>query len=144
MKEFILLLFTVVIWNNLIAQQVDDSSKVIEFTVSTVRTNMTDEWEEKVKLYSDSLNYHSNGDLPRFIFDECFEVSLGISKAYDNSDAIRWAILEKVNNKATLKKIIKSKDKAFDKKCSIKMVFDNPIYKASYRELVRKRLKQLR
>lgn len=141
MKHIYILLFLTFFTHTLWAQEIKDSTNIV-----LVRGSISqgDRWERKIRVYADSLNYYSDKTLPHFITDECFDVTFTASKAADDYESPRWAILERVYNNITLQKIIKTKNKSLDKKCSIKMPFEDSNYKASFRQLAQKRLQQIK
>ncbi|SHN46125.1 hypothetical protein [Chitinophaga sp. CF418] len=106
------------------------------------------EKKEQILTYADSLNSYTQGALPVFLFDECFDTQASLWHDLHSPVSLRWKILKKVNNKAALKRILNTDDNRLDKKCSYgdrkESEFDIPMIDRSFRQLIRKRYDQLK
>lgn len=93
--------------------------------------------------YADSINNFQTGNLPYFIQDPCLDLTVGLWKSFHSPMSIRWEILQKVNNKAALKRVLATKDRSLFLKCSSKSTFQIPYFDKSYKYLIKKRIKEL-
>jgi hypothetical protein len=106
------------------------------------------ERQKKITVFADSLNNYTGGELPNFLFDECFDLQSNLWEGFHSPVSLRWKVLEKVNNPQILKKILDTHDKRLNKRC----YYDKgsnpaiviPMIKKSFRQLIRKRYKQLK
>lgn len=105
------------------------------------------ERRETLKGFADSLNYYKGGALPYFLFDECFDKQSFLWDGLHSPASLRWKILEKVENKDALKKIISSNDKRLKRKCKYDKGSNPeiliPMIEKSFFELLQKRYDQL-
>ena len=93
--------------------------------------------------YADSINNFQTGNLPSFVQNPCFDLNVGLWKSFHSPMSIRWEILQKVNNKAALKRILTTKDRSLFLKCSSKSTFQIHYFDKSYKYLIKKRIKEL-
>lgn len=98
---------------------------------------------KKFHEYADSINNFQLGKLPSFIQNPCLDLTVGLWKSFHSPMSIRWEILQKVNDKATLKRILATKDRSLFLKCSSKSTFQIPYFDKSYKYLIKKRIKEL-
>jgi hypothetical protein len=142
MKEVSLLIILIFSTGFSIAQQKNDSVVIVNVGINRVK-----ERQDRVNVFADSLNNYTGGQLPDFIFDECFDLQRDLWENLHSPVSLRWKVLEKVTNKKSLKIILDNHEKRLHKKCS----FDKesnpaiiiPMIKKSFRQLIRKRYKQL-
>lgn len=97
--------------------------------------------------YADSLNHYAKGELPFFLFNKCFDLQRSLWKGFHEPISLRWAILEKVNNKESLKIILNSHDMKLKLKCAYdkgsKPQIVIPMIEKSFYQLIKKRYMQL-
>jgi hypothetical protein len=73
--------------------------------------------EEMLRKYSDSINEYKGGRLPVFLLDRCFDLRSTHWFGCDTPISLRWCVLERVNNKEALERILKTKDSRLKVKC---------------------------
>ena len=126
----------------LIAQKNNDTVVIVNVGIDRVK-----ERHEAINVFADSLNNYAGGQLPDFLFDECFDLQRNLWEGFHSPVSLRWKVLEKVNNKEALKQILATHDKRLKKKCSYDKgsnpVIVVPMIKKSFCQLLRKRYKQL-
>lgn len=136
---FFLLLFNV---QHLIAQTNNDTVVTVRLGTGIDRIK---EKEARISLFADSINNYTGGKLPRFLLNKCFDRQSNLWKGPHSSVSPRWKILEKVNNKEALKRILSTNDKRLKRKCkySKDSEITMPMIKESFYQLLWKRYEQL-
>jgi hypothetical protein len=144
-KKMKLLLLTILVFNAycLSAQNKSDSTVIItHFQIDRVK-----EREKKVLVFADSINNYKGGDVPHFLYNECFDFNAPLWRGFHSNVSLRWQVLEMVNNKNALKILLKSHDKKLGKKCSLVDTYDQengiPLINKSFLDLIRKRYRQI-
>jgi len=137
---FLILLFSV---QFSFAQKYADSEIIVNTSIDLVKAR-----HEEINIFADSLNNYKRGRLPRFLFDECFDLQAGLWEGLHSPVSLRWIVLEKVNNKQALKKILESHDKRLKNKCNYnsqgtypELVI--PLLEKSFYQLIQERYDQL-
>jgi len=140
---FSLIIFHVQLCN---AQTRIDSIRKARNSMST-GINFIELREKKISAYADSINRYTGGVLPNFLFDLCLDWKAEYWPGLHTATSVRWMILEKVNNKTSLKLILNTRDKRLKSRCN--HVSDNvypylsvPMIKQSFYQLIRKRYRQ--
>jgi hypothetical protein len=101
--------------------------------------------DRKLALYADSLSNYQSGPLPNFIKEICFEHTHEyLWPSIHSPISVRWKILEKVTNRKALIRIINSEEPSLDSICLEKGIDRIPEDGASFKQLITKRLKQLK
>lgn len=110
--------------------------------------NATQLRNEEISAFAGSINKYTGGRLPNFLFDICLDWQAAYWPDLHAATSVRWMILEKVNNKISLKLILKTRYKRLKLHCN--HVSDNfypylaiPMIKKSFYKLIRKRYRQL-
>ena len=106
------------------------------------------EKNNKLTLFSDSLNSYSKGPLPAFLFNPCFDWDTSLWDDAHSPTSLRWKVLSKVTNKKGLKTILSSNDNRLKEHCnhlsdSIYPRLSVPRIKESFYQLIKERYKQL-
>ncbi len=57
---------------------------------------------KEISAYADSINRYTDGALPSFLFDLCLDWKAAYWPDMHTAISVRWLILEKVSNKASL------------------------------------------
>jgi len=141
----IILLFTL-IFN--VQSSIAQINKDTSITVSAgVGINRVEERQKKITEFADSLNNYTVGTLPYFLFNECFDNQSNLWEGFHSPVSLRWRVLEQVHNKEALKRILAQHDKRLKRKCRYDKgaypEFTIPMIKKSFRQLLRKRQRQL-
>lgn len=141
-----ILLILILVFNTycLSAQNKLDST-IIEthFQIDRVK-----ERQRKIDIFSDSINNYNGGNVPCFLYNECFDLNAPLWRGFHSNVSLRWEVLQRVNNKKALKMLLKSaNEKKLNKKCSL-INKDNqedyiPLIDKSFRALIRKRYKEM-
>lgn len=139
---FFILLFNV---QFLVAQKNNDTAVTVSVGLGIDRIK---ERHEAVNIFADSLNNYAGGQLPDFLFDECFDLQRNLWEGLHSPVSLRWKVLEKVTNKQALKMILDIHDKRLKQKCSYDKGSNPeiviPMIEKSFSQLIRKRYKQLK
>ena len=105
------------------------------------------ERQQKINIFADSLNNYKGKGLPRFLFDECFDLQRNLWNGFHSPVSLRWKVLEKVNNKQALKKILDAHNKRLDQKCDYDKGSNPeiiiPMIEESFYQLIQARYRQL-
>lgn len=116
--------------------------------VSThLRIDRVKERQRKIDIFADSINNYNGGNVPCFLYNECFELNAPLSRGFHSSVSLRWQVLQRVNNRKALKMLLKSANKKeLNKKCSLDR--DNQedhisLIDKSFGALIRKRFKEM-
>ena len=127
----------------LIAQKNNNTIVNVSFGIDRVKAR-----HEKINVFADSLNSYTNGTLPNFLFDECFDLQSNLWDGLHSPVSLRWKVLEKVNNKQSMKMILATHDKRLKQKCSYDKGSNPqivvPMIQKSFYQLIRKRYKQIK
>lgn len=115
--------------------------------VTYLRIDRVKERQEKIDAFAAKIDKYEKGELPDFLFNECFDFQGGVSMGFHMRRSIRWEVLKRVNNKHALGLILKSRDKRLEKKCieGSSSMYDAsiPMIDQSFRQLMHKRYKEL-
>ena len=117
--------------------------------VSELRIDRIKQKNDIIIAFADSLQRFSGGVLPTFLFNVCLDWNRYYWKDSHSAISVRWAILEKVNNKSALKKILYTNDTRLKRKCNETSVkgYPNlivPMITKSFYQLIKERYRQLR
>jgi hypothetical protein len=100
----------------LLSAQIGTVTKIRKDTL--VEIDRLKEQEKKIKTYADSINSYTSGELPQFLFNECFDLDGSLWKGFHSPVSLRWDVLNLVTNKIALKKILDVHDKKLEQKCN--------------------------
>ncbi|WP_343673622.1 hypothetical protein [Chitinophaga sp.] len=113
----------------------------------SIKIDRLKEKRDKINAYADSINHYNGGVLPCFLLEACFDYKNYLWDGPHDRISPRWKILQKVNNKIALGKIIANNDKRMDEKCSSVKPYDIrtdiPFMKESFLALLKIRYKEL-
>jgi hypothetical protein len=116
--------------------------------VSPIRIDRVKERQEKISVFSDSLNNYGGEAIPYFLFDECFDLQKNLWEGAHSPVSLRWKVLERVDNKQALKMILDKHDKRLKQKCNYDKGSNPeiivPMIKKSFCQLIKKRYKQIK
>ncbi len=144
MKYYLMLFF--IIKASFLFGQVEKDSQV--FKQLLVTSDLMKVRGEKLKSFADSINCYKTGKIPTFLLNKCFDYSNTIPAISFHAEvSTRWLILEKVNNKKALKRILNSKERKINCKCKYALnkaeTYHVPLSDLSFYELIKKRYKEL-
>lgn len=113
------ILFILILVSNtycLSAQNKPDSTIILtHFRIDRVK-----ERQRKIDIFADSINNYNGGNVPCFLYNECFDLNAPLWRGLHSSVSLRWEVLQRVNNKKALKMLLKSANKReLNKKCSL-------------------------
>lgn len=123
-------------------------SNLIGQGIESVGINTGARIEKDLELFADSLNNYSEGELPSFLKNQCFDWQRAYWEGLHSPISVRWQVLKRVDNKQALKSILKEGRKVLRKKCELRKEVSYPYLKVpdigkSFFQLIKRRYKQL-
>jgi hypothetical protein len=139
MKNIFIILILLFFQN--ISSQIKDTSQVV---VQNIKLSKKDYVDNQIKLYVDSLNFMP--EKTSFIFNPCFDLNGSFWKNMHQptDESIRLKIVQNIYKKSSIKKILKSNNRALKEKCNCQDSKNIPLINESFYTLFEKRYKELR
>lgn len=142
----LLLALVITISTEINAQGKGQENALIPYVEITV--NRQELAEAKLQLLADSLNNFSGGTPPSFLYNECLDWDGSFWTGLHSPISVRWQILNKVNNKAALNKLLQGIGNALKKKCKLRAEdgypnLEIPKIQQSFYRLIKKKYREL-